>query len=132
MRSSGSNMSDASTTKTAAVAEAARLLWNISPGHRPGVLVRALACFPEISLSASFASGPLRSSLSSAWEQATGNALPIEFLRRVIATAGDGAMVDFIRRLATAQTRVQLEADLQIILTSLIRMQVAQCHDGEF
>jgi len=112
------------------LAAAANLLWEIAAERRAGVVVRALACFPETTPAASFDIGSLRAALSSAWEEATGAALPIEFLRCELASAGDRTTTDAIRNLAIAQTRQQLEADLAVVIETLVRMHVARCHDG--
>lgn len=108
-------------TATAALAEAARLLWNLPASRRPGVLVRALACFPEISLEASFASGPLRAAMASAWEAIAGTAFPIEFLRRRLERRDDATMVSAICGVAFAQTQVELETQLLEVLRSVDR-----------
>lgn len=122
MRSYGSNFSDASIATTAALAEAARLLWNIPAGRRPGILVRALACSPEITLEASFASGPLRAAMSSAWEAVAGTALPIEFLRRLLERRDDAAIVDVICGAAFANTSRELEVLLTVLITQLVEL----------
>lgn len=122
MESSGCNFSDPSVATTAALAEAARLLWSFPAGRRLGVLVRALACFPEITLEASFASGPLRAAMSSAWETVVGTALPIEFLRRLLERRDDAAMVAAISGIALAKTCREVEERLTVLFRRLVEM----------
>ena len=103
----------------AALASAANLLWRIRAARRPGVLVRALARVPEVSLEASFASGLLRAALSSAWEAMTGTALPIDFLRCRLERRDDEVIVSAICGVAFADCRVELEEQLTGVLQKL-------------
>lgn len=113
---------------------AANRLWDVPPGHRPGVVVRALACFPEISLEASFASGPLRAALSLAWEQITDSALPIDFVRQHLAHRDDEKMVSAICGVAFAESPVALNEQLAAVLVRIVELQtqrtsIARCKD---
>jgi hypothetical protein len=98
---------------------AATALWQIPAARRPGVLVRALACVPEISLEASFASGSLRAALSSAWEAMAGTALPIDFLRGRLECRDDEMIISAICNVALAESQSQLGEQLAAVLQSL-------------
>jgi hypothetical protein len=113
----------------AALADAAMLLWQIPAHRRPGVLVRALACVPEISLKASLSAGPIRAKLSSAWEWATGTVLPIDFLRHHLATVADAATMSAVRNFAVAKSLQHLEDELAELIGMLAQMQVVKCQD---
>lgn len=107
---------------TAAFADAATRLWQIPASRRAGVLVRALACFPEISLEASFVSGWLRAALSSAWEAMDGTAMPVESLRQRLEERDDEQMVSAICGVAFAESPTGIRECLTAALGRLMEM----------